>query len=44
MTLYLLPYMDTIQTVPMNLSDLISLHSMFQLLHAKKHGVFYENE
>ena len=29
------PYMATIQTVPMNLSDLISVHSMFQLLSAR---------
>ena len=26
--------MDTIRAVPMNLSDLISVHSMFQLLYA----------
>lgn len=33
MTLYLQPYMNTIWTVPMNLSDLIHVHSMFQLLY-----------
>ena len=30
---YLEPYMDTIRIIPMSLSDLISVHSMFQLLH-----------
>ena len=33
MTSYLRPYMDTMRVVTRNLSDLIYVHSMFQLLY-----------
>ena len=34
MASYLLSYMDTIRAVPMSLSDLITVHSKFHVLHA----------
>ena len=39
--------MDTILAVPMNLSDLISVHGMFQLLHVefeRKWKLLYNKE
>ena len=36
MTSYLRQYMDTIRALPMNLSDLIPVHSMLQLLYANE--------
>ena len=33
LTSCLRPYMDTIRAIPMNLLDLILVHSMFQLLY-----------
>ena len=38
MTSYIWPYMDTIWVKPTNLSDLITVQSMFQLLYVYKHG------
>ena len=40
MTSYLRPYMDTTRAVPKNSSDLIYVHSMFELLYVKRIYVF----